>query len=467
MMRKIIFLLLFGGQWLMASGQQGEVGGQRSEVYNAGKMPTLQVAGGTPALQEAVQEATLDSCRRWARENYPLVEQYGLVKQSAEYSVENASRGWLPQVRLTAQATWQTDAARFPDQMNTMLATMGTEIEGMRQDQYKVVVDVQQYLWDGGRSAAEKQMAQAQAQADGLTADVDFYALEGRVDNLFFGILLLERQIALTEMRISLLEENLRRCRVMAENDMLMQSDVDAVEVELLTAGQRREELQGSRDAYREMLSLLTGRNLRGEALKMPEKTDLTLSQESRRPELQLLDAQSRILKSQEQMVKVATMPQVSAFAQGWYGYPGLNMFENMRNGDWSLNAIVGVRLTWNISGYYTQGNRLEQLRIGQQQLRVKRDVFEFNNNLQRTQENAEIGRLTRALSDDERIVALRRSVREAAETKLANGTISTSELLRTIVDESAAQSTRLLHEIELLKKQYERERRGKGKGER
>ena len=262
MMRKIIFLLLFGGQWLMASGQQGEVGGQRSEVYNAGKMPTLQVAGGTPALQEAVQEATLDSCRRWARENYPLVEQYGLVKQSAEYSVENASRGWLPQVRLTAQATWQTDAARFPDQMNTMLATMGTEIEGMRQDQYKVVVDVQQYLWDGGRSAAEKQMAQAQAQADGLTADVDFYALEGRVDNLFFGILLLERQIALTEMRISLLEENLRRCRVMAENDMLMQSDVDAVEVELLTAGQRREELQGSRDAYREMLSLLTGSEL-------------------------------------------------------------------------------------------------------------------------------------------------------------------------------------------------------------
>lgn len=406
-----------------------------------------------PAVVGA-QGVTLDSCRSWARSHYPLVEQYGLVAQSAEYSVVNASRAWLPQVRLTAQATWQTDAARFPDEMNAMLATLGTDLEGMRQDQYKVVLDVQQSLWDGGRSVAEKELTLAQAEADRLAADVDFYALEGRVDNLFFGVLLLEGQISQTEKCIALLEENLRRCRVMADNSVLLQSDVDAVEVEVLTARQSLDRLADIEAAYREMLSLLTGRPLQDSEFSLPDAEFQMAA--SDRPELRLLDAQGKILQSQEQLLKVATMPQLSAFAQGWYGYPGLNMFENMQNGDWSLNAIVGVRLMWNISGYYTQGNRLEQLRIGRQQLKVQREVFDFNNGLQRTQENAEIARLVRALRDDARIVALRRSVREAAETKLANGTIGTSELLHAITDESTAQSAQTLHEIELLKKKYE-----------
>ena len=402
------------------------------------------------------QPVTLDSCRHWARENYPLVAKYGLVEQSAEYSVVNASRAWLPQVRFSAQATWQSDAARFPESMNSMLATLRIDLEGIRQDQYKVALDVQQNLWDGGRSSAEKNIAKAQAEADRLTADVDFYALEGRVDNLFFGILLLEGQTGQMEKRIALLEENLRRCQVMADNNVLLQSDVDAVEVEVLTARQNLDRMRDNESAYRAMLSLLTGKQLRTAMLKKPEEVNYELTLASDRPEIRLFDAQSKVLQGQERMVKVATMPQLSAFAQGWYGYPGLNMFENMQNGDWSLNAIVGVRLVWNLSGYYTQANRLEQLRIGQQQLKVQREVFEFNKNLQLTQENAEVVRLSRVLRDDERIVLLRRSVREAAETKHREGLITTSELLRTITEESNAQSARTLHEIELLKKQYE-----------
>lgn len=411
-------------------------------------MATVAVAG-----IAAAQETTLDSCRRWARENYPLVEQYGLVEQSAEYSLVNASRAWLPQVRLSAQATWQTDAARFPDQMNTMLAAMGTELEGIRQDQYKVAVDVQQNLWDSGRNAAERRIARAQAEADRLAADVDFYALEGRVDNLFFGILLLEEQRRQTGDRIALLEENLRRCRVMAENEMLMQSDVDAVEVEILTASQQLEQVRHSCAAYREMLSLLTGRPL-GE-LAMPAGVDGDL-QPWDRPEVRLIDSKIKQMDAQESLVRSASMPQVALFAQGWYGYPGLNMFENMLNGDWSLNAIVGIRLAWNISAYYTQKNNLDRLHNTQQQLRVQRDVVEFNTGLQRSQQSGEVARLQRAIADDARIIALRRSVREAAETKHREGIITTTELLRTITDESSAQSAQSLHRIELLKKQYE-----------
>ncbi|MBQ4432565.1 MAG: TolC family protein, partial [Bacteroidales bacterium] len=217
------------------------------------------------------QRVTLEECRHWAKENYPLVQKYGLVAKSMDYSVLNALRAWLPQVRLSAQATWQTDAASFPDEMTAMLATLGTEIEGIRQDQYKLALDVQQNIWDGGRSAAEKRIAQQQAEVDRLSTDMDFHALEGRVDDLFFGILLIEEQRSQIASRLALLEDNLRRCQVMKDNGLLMQSDVDAVEAELLTARQQSEQFDRSCEAYREMLSLLTGKPMSETLLTTPE----------------------------------------------------------------------------------------------------------------------------------------------------------------------------------------------------
>ena len=403
----------------------------------------------------SAQEVTLDSCRHWARENYPLVQKYGLVAQSAEYSVVNASRAWLPQVRFSAQATWQTDAACYPDEMNAMLAAMGTEIEGIRQDQYKLALDVQQNLWDGGRSAAEKRIAQQQAEVDRLSTDVDFHALEGRVDDLFFGILLLEEQRSQIASRLALLEDNLRRCQVMKTNGLLMQSDVDAVEAELLTARQQSRQTERSCEAYREMLSLLTGKPMAEATLAMPEAR-LSLSPAESTPQIKMLEAMTSQTEAQESLLRSASMPQLALFAQGWYGYPGLNMFENMQNADWSLNAIVGIRLAWNISAYYTQKNNLDRLQNTRQQLAVQRDVAQFNRSLQLRQMESEVARLGSTLRDDDRIVALRQSVREAAEVKHAEGVIGTTDLLRTITDESMAQSARTLHRIEMIKKQYE-----------
>ncbi|MBQ1652115.1 MAG: TolC family protein, partial [Paludibacteraceae bacterium] len=144
------------------------------------------------------------------------------------------------------------------------------------------------------------------------------------------------------------------------------------------------------------------------------------------------------------------------AFAQGWYGYPKLDMFASMLSAEWGLNAVVGVRMQWNIGAYYIQGNRLKSLRVNQEQVRVQKDIFEWNRRMQTAQEDAEITRLRRALEDDARIVELRRRVRSAAEVKHDNGAITTTELLQKITDESLAVSAQSAHRIELLKTQYE-----------
>lgn len=407
-------------------------------------------------------EVTLDSCRIWAQRNYPAIRQYELISKSEKYNVSNAARSWIPQVAFSAQALYYSDQANMSEVwealgLTDMFKTLGKDIPDLylRKFQGKVQLDVQQTLWDGGMSVAGKRTAQADARQQKAQADVDFDQLESRVDNIYFGILLLDLQQEQLLQTDSLLQKNMERMRTLYNNDVILQSDLDAMEVEILTLGQKIDAVSYSRDAYRRMLCLITGRNLMADTLQVPEEP-AGYARGEQRAELRLMDAKIDYLMAQEKRIKSYSMPQFYAFAQGWYGYPKLNMFDSMQSSEWGLSAVVGVRMQWNIGAYYTQGNRLKSLRVNQEQVRVQKDIFEWNLQMQTAQEDAEITRLRRALEDDNRIVELRRSVRSAAEVKHDNGTITTTELLQKITDESMAVSAQSAHKIELLKTQYE-----------
>ena len=411
--------------------------------------------GCRPAGLSAGAQVTLDECRRLAREHYPEIRQYDLVRRTEEYTLSNARRAWLPQLSFAAQATWQTEVPSFPNALAGMLAQQGIDMPGMNKDQYKAALELNQTLWDGGKSEADKRIARAEAAEQARSADVDLYALQGRVDNLFFSILLLDERIAQTRLTLDLLRSNLEKVRALQRNGVAMQSDADAVEAELLTVNQQLTQVTASRDSYRRMLEIFTGRPLDGERLERPDTSE-PRSMESSRPELALFDATADKLTAQERLVKAATCPRFGLFAQGYYGYPGMDYFQSMMSPDWSWNAMAGVKMSWNFGAYYTRKNSLAKLRTAKEQVEVQREIFLFNTRLQTAEESGDIARLRKALADDDRIVALRRSVREAAESKLRNGVIDTDDLLRKITDEAAAATARSAREIELLKTIYE-----------
>lgn len=400
-------------------------------------------------------QVTLDECRRLAREHYPEIRQYDLVRRTEEYTLSNARRAWLPQLSFATQATWQTEVPSFPNALAGMLAQQGIDMPGMNKDQYKAALELNQTLWDGGKSEADKRIARAEAAEQARSTDVDLYALQGRVDNLFFGILLLDERIAQTRLTLDLLRSNLEKVRALQRNGVAMQSDADAVEAELLTVNQQLTQVTASRDSYRRMLEIFTGRPLDGEQLERPDASE-PRSMESSRPELALFDATADKLTAQERLVKAATRPRFGLFAQGYYGYPGMDYFQSMMSPDWSWNAMAGVKMSWNFGAYYTRKNSLAKLRTAKEQVEMQREIFLFNTRLQTAEESGDIARLRKALADDDRIVALRRSVREAAESKLRNGVIDTDDLLRKITDEAAAATARSAREIELLKTIYE-----------
>ena len=402
----------------------------------------------------SVGAQSLDECRRLAREHYPEIRQYDLISQTEQYNLSNASRAWIPQVALSAQATYQTATPTYPEAFNTILQANGIEMAGIRRDQYKVALDVSQNIWDGGQTKATKAIAEAEAEEQRSRVDVSLYDLQSRVDNLYFGILLLDERKAQTEALIEVLASNLARLQTYYKHGVAMQADVDAVEAELLSARQTLGQVESSRASYRRMLEVFIGQPLTSEDLERPAMRELQ-SRTSARPELSLFDAQESKLEAQRKAINASLMPRFSAFAQGYYGYPGLDMFKSMVSSDWTLNAIVGVRMSWNIGAFYTKRNNLEKLNAAQKQIAVQRDVFLFNTRMQTTQDDGEIARLRKAIEDDNRIVELRRRVRMAAESQLENGVIDATDLLRKINDETSATLARSTHEIELLQATY------------
>lgn len=399
-------------------------------------------------------QMTLETCQELAREHYPEVKQYDLIRLTEQYDLSNAARAWLPQLSLSAQATWQNEVPEFPEALSGMLSRAGVTIPGLKKDQYKVGLELNQTIWDGGKSHADKRLARTEAAEQRAMTDVDLYTLKKRVNELYFGILLLEEKLSQTYRTIALLESNLDKMRSLVTNGTALASDADAVEAELLTARQQATQIEASRTSYRKMLELFIGEPLQ-ENLLRPEFEEMATT-ELTRPELALFDAKKNRLAAQEALIKSSTRPKFGFFAQGYYGYPSMDYFASMMSNEWRWNLLTGIRMSWNFGAYYTKKNSLNKLRTAQQSIDLQRDVFRFETDLQISQETGDIARLRKTIADDARIVSLRQSVREAAESKLRNGIIDTNDLLQKITDEAAARSAQSVHEIELLKTLYE-----------
>jgi outer membrane protein TolC len=405
-------------------------------------------------LTMSIQAQTLDECRRLAREHYPVIRQYNLVAQTEQYNLSNAAKAWIPQFSLSGQATYQSATPTLPDAFETLLQATDEELKEIRKDQYNVAIDISQTIWDGGHSRANRAIARAEAAEQRSRIDVSLYDLQSRVDGLYFGILLLDEREEQTKAMIEVLESNLRRMQTYLKNGVALQSDVDMIEAELLTAKQQLSLVESSIASYRRMLEIFIGQPLSSDKLERPVEQIIN-SHTSTRPEFALLDAQENSLVAQKIAINSSVMPRLGIFAQGYYGYPGMDMFESMSSYDLTFNAIVGVRLSWNLGALYTRSNSLKKLNIAKQQLAVQREVLQFNTQMLTTQDDAEISRLHKAIENDARIVELRRSVRMAAESKLQNGVIEATDLLRKINDETAAILSCNMHEIELLQAIY------------
>lgn len=397
---------------------------------------------------------TLEECQQAAERNYPLIRQYGLIERITDITVANIQKGWFPQVSASAQATYQSDVTAFPDEIGKMYQQMGVAMKGLEKDQYRLGIDVQQTVYDGGNIRSQKEIARRQGEVEAAQNDVNIYNVRRRVNEMYFALLLVDEQIKLNSDLQQLLVSNEKKLESMVREGTAAESDRQNVKAERLKNAQQMTNLQSQRTALVRMLSTFCGIDMK-EAVR-PEADVLDPNGGNNRPELKAIDAQLRLADSREKALDAALRPRFGIFAQGFYGYPGYNMFEDMMERKFSLNATIGARLTWNIGSLYTRKNDKAKINLQRETAYLNRDRFLFDNNLEQIQQNEKIERFRKLLADDDEIIALRSSIRKAAESRLEHGIIDVNDLLSEINNENAARVQQSIHGIEMLKEIYE-----------
>jgi outer membrane protein TolC len=396
-----------------------------------------------PALLHA-QTLTLEQVCDSARVHYPMTKQKQLVQQTASISIDNLRKSYLPQVNINGQASYQTDVTKIS------IPVPGIVIEPLSKDQYKLTADISQVLYDGGMVKQQQQLQQLNAAVEDQKLEVELYNLKQRITNIYLSILYIEDE----QKQVDLLKEDIRiaikSVQAQVDNGTSFKSNVSLLKAELLKTEQRNIELRSTRKGLIDVLSLFVQQPLSEQTRFEKPVPQLANSENIVRPELQLYANQGLLTEQQNQLIRSRNLPKASAFVQGGYGRPGLNLLKN----SFEPYGIGGLRLNWSLGGLYTVKKEKQQVAINRQVIGLQRETFLLNTQTQFKQQAEEIEKLQRLISSDNEIIDLREDVKKSVTAQLENGVITASDYLKEVNADDQAKQTLITHRLQLLQAQ-------------
>lgn len=391
---------------------------------------------------QQAQKLSLQEAYDLAQKNYPVIRQKQLVLQTADLTMENLSKGYLPQLSLNGQATYQSDVTSIKGSI-----IPGVNIQSPPRDQYRFTADLNQVIFDGGLIKQQRLSQELNAGVEAQKVEVELYQLKDRVNQLYFGILYMDEQLRQVGLVRADIETGIKRVEAQLRNGTAFRSNLDMLKAELLKNDQRAIELRASRKGLLNTLALFIARPL-GENTQLERPVSPgELSADLQRPELKLYDKQVELFDQQNNLVHSKILPKASLFVQGGYGQPGLNMLDN----SFAFFYQGGLRLNWSIGEFYTQKRDKELIKVNQQIVDVQRETFLLNTNTQLVQQRSDIDKLEQLIASDNAIIDLRASVKEAAKAQLENGVITANDYLEQVNAEDQARQAQIAHRLLLL----------------
>jgi outer membrane protein TolC len=389
---------------------------------------------------------TIEGVYKSARENYPLIRQKDLIAKTKEYSVSNAAKGYLPSLSVNGQATYQSAVTSFPFK----IPISGFSIPQYSKDQYKIYGEADQVIYDGGAIKNQKQIAETNEIIQQQNLEVELYSLYDRVNQLFFGALLMNEELKQNDLLKKDIQNGIDKAKALVANGTAYRSTVDELSAQLLQAEQSRIEFAETKKAYLNMLGLFINDTLdENTILQIPAAP--AFADNINRPELLYYDYQKKTYDLQDQLLKVQLRPKFNLFVQGGYGRPGLDVLSN----NFAWYYIGGLRLSWNFGSWYTLKNQKQLLNMDRKSLDIQKETFLFNTQITQKQQSEDVEKYLALLKKDDAIISLRESVKNAASAQLENGVLSAHDYITEVNAEDEARQNLILHEIQLLQAQY------------
>jgi len=401
------------------------------------------------------QRLTLDECYGLAEANYPLTRQRALTEKTKEYTLANIAKGVYPQLAVNGTATYQSDVTKIAI---PPVAGININIPTVPKDQYKLYGEVSQTLTDFGINKQRRTVSRTDAELQEANLSTDLYALKDRVNQLFFGALLVDGQLEQNELAAADIQTGIKKVEAAVKNGTDFNSSLNKLRAEFLNTEQHSVELRASRAAYMDMLGLFINRAIDSSVVlvKPAEPADWAgggpANDSVRRPELAAYDLQARSYVEQQELTRRNLFPSLSAFFQSGLGKPNpVNLLSTSLSGYY----LTGLRLTWTIGNSYTYKKEKLISRNNQEMVMNQRNTFLFNTRLTMSQESADVRKYRELIKSDDEIVQLRESVDKSSAVQLENGVISANDYLLDINAAAQARQLRAVHTMQLLMAQY------------
>lgn len=373
-----------------------------------------------------------------AEQNWPVYAQLDKVQKQVDIQLESIRSAWMPQVFLNASVTYISEVTEIP------FAPPGGSAPTQPHDRYTATLDVHQVLWDGGASKAQSRVADLTGKVDQAKIKSELYGLRSQINEVYFGILLLDVRLESINLLLEELSERLSAVNTGVDAGLLLHSQADALEAEHLRARQQLVELKQLRRSAWITLELLTGLEIEDTAV-----LDTTIISSSFvRPELLALSAQQDVLNARKRLLDVRLHPQVSAFGQGGVGRPGPNIFDDSVTPFYML----GVQLRWQFYNWGTSKREKQLLDIASSSIQSQMSAFRIGQAIQNVAQTARKNSLLEQLALDDEIIRLRESVASSSAQQLDSGVITASEYVTVLTSAHQAKLQRSIRELEYQK---------------
>lgn len=394
-------------------------------------------------------QTTLDDCIGWAYDNYPQIKEMSLIEMTKGIDLKNAAYAWLPHLNISGKATWQSEVVEMP------MDIPGMDIN-IPHGQYGLTAEFTQQIWDGGTSRSQKELAEAGAEVKKTQLETNLWSIRSRVQNVFLGIILIDKQLELNRLLRESLERSSEEVKSRMEAGVALPSDLDQVSVNILSCLQQRASLDADRKSYVKILGLLTGRDMTDVELAVPQDAVNYVDDGARdfetRPEMAFYAAQLKQNEFQRRQLNTLISPKLNLSLQGGYGRPGMNML----SGDFSGYFVAGLKLQWNIGALYTRGLDKRKVNADAQKIGLTRKSFILNSSVEAEQKNNAILKARDVLEKDSEIIALRQRIRASGENQYREGTIKMNDYLSMLDEEYKAKANESMHEVQLMMAVYD-----------
>jgi len=386
---------------------------------------------------------TLFECHEKVIQADPQHRQLALLQTQNDLKTKNIAVNWLPSLDVNGSYTYQSEVVELAD----VIPIPGFDAPLMPHYNYKLTLDIKQNVYDGGLTKSRKELERTSFETSRQKVEVELNMLKERVNHIFFYLLILQQQEWTVHIMLNELMEKRRVVESGVEHGVLMESDLNVMDAEILKVDQQLSEITISWRTAVEMLEKLINEEIKVETIFEVPDVVFQLEDENQRPEYQLFDLQMMSLDASKGLAKTQRKPKMYVFGTVGMGNPALNFFNDELRGYY----IVGAGLHWNIWDWSKTSREREVLTIQQDILQTRKESFDKNLKIQLDEQVSSIRKLEESIEKDEQIVVLREKISASSTSQLKNGVITSSDYITYLNAETISMIRLETHKIQLI----------------